>query len=202
MKSHKLGYMRYLLLSLIILGGCQRTTKVRFDGREYYIDNKAIELNNKAVRAISENFDSLDYALKLLGESIHVDSNYYVAYQNKVNYEKDLERYDFGIGTIRAFIRRFPDNPSSYLMLGLRQEKKGNLDEAKISYRKALDLTMESYKRRNKKIDSVKDGLFVLTFLNGDTSRANTQFEKFKKDYDTLGNYKYETLREFIENIK
>lgn len=194
--------MRYLLIILTILASCQKTTKAKFNGKEYDIDNDAIELNNKATSAVFDNPDSLDYAIKLLGESIRVDSNYFIAYQNKINFEKDLQRYGFGIGTIKTFIRRFPDRPSSYLELGLRQEKKGDMIEAQSSFKKALNLTMESYKRKNSVIDSVKDGLFVLTYLNGDTVLANSQFERFKKDYDTLGNYQHLTLAEFIAAMK
>lgn len=200
--AHCFNKMRYLLLISTILVACQQTTKTRFDGKEYQIDNKAIQLNDKAVSAATEDFDSLDYAIQLLAESIQVDSNYYIAYQNKITYEKDLEKYDFGVETIKAFVRRFPNNPSSYLLLGFRQEKKGNLSEAKTSYRRALELTMESYKRQNKEIDSVKDGLFILTYLNGDSSLANIQFERFKEKYDTLDNYSKMTLREFIHAMK
>lgn len=195
--------MKYLLLSfLIVLVGCQRTTTLNFDGKEYQIDNSAIALNDKAVITVSENFDSLDYAIRLLGQSIQIDSNYYVAYQNKINHERDLERYDFGIPTIQAFIKRFPDNPSGYVILGLRNEKKGNLDEAKRNYQKALGLTVKSYKRRQAPVDSVKDGLWILTYLTGDTTLAEKQFEKFKKEYDSLNTYDNKSLKEIIQALE
>ena len=196
--------MKYVfVIVLITIIGCkEKTTRLKFGGKEYNIDNRAIELNNKATSIFIANADSVDYAIKMLSESIQIDSNYFLAYQNKINFEKNLKKFDFGIGTIRAFINRFPDNPSAYLALGLLQEKKGDSLAARLNYRMALDLPTKSYKLKNERMDSVKDMVFVLTYLNGDTLLASRQFEKFKAIYDTSGYYQGIALWEYVNTMR
>jgi tetratricopeptide (TPR) repeat protein len=188
------------LVIWILLLACQKVS-VKFDGKEYQISKKAIELNDQGVIAM-RNPDSLDYAIDFLNQAIQTDSDYHLAYINKYNIERKFKKYDFGTRTMQAFVKRFPNNPSGYLMLGFGQERNGDSREAMITYQTALNLQTDYFLEKGVDIDSVKHGLFILTYLLGDSISATAQFEKYKQNYDTLGNYKRYTLKEFIDQIR
>lgn len=186
----------------IAVAACDTTRTVEYFGTEYEIDKKAVDLNEEAVRIMTEYPDSLNFAIDLLGQSIKTDSNYYIAYENKINWESGLKEHGYGIPTLKAFIKRFPEHPSAYLALGFRQERMGNKNAAKAAYRKSREILFTKMEKKGIALDSVSPELFVLNYVNGDTSLALRQFGEYKTLFDSRGIYRNRDLEEVVNNLK
>src|SRR5688500_18651316 len=87
-------------------------------------DNRqlAIKLNNKAVDLIHLDPDS---ALTLLDSAIMVDSQYVMAYNNKVTIHCQKGEYQIAIETIKKKLLLDPKQAESVLLLGMLYEKTG-----------------------------------------------------------------------------
>jgi tetratricopeptide (TPR) repeat protein len=104
-------------------------------------DPMAIELNNRALKIglyIREDSIDIDSALFLLNQSIAIDSLYYLAYENKVQFL--LKKNDFnGLMTNFEEMQRLqPKNPHVYMQQGLVYELFGHDEEALELYERGI----------------------------------------------------------------
>lgn len=111
----------YCFLFLILLSSCQNKSS------KYPVNSQAKKLNDSAVHLMIYSKDYLR-SLELLNEAIKIDSNYFIAYNNKfavlgllkpTNSELILE-------TLKKLNTLKPNAPQFYLYIGLIYLKKGD----------------------------------------------------------------------------
>ncbi len=127
-------------LIVTVLSNCQPT------GRKTATQEKeppAIAYNNKAVDLFSRNADNIDSVQKALGyldKAIAQDSNYIMAYTNKVNFLLSLHQYDEALQTSHIIIDKKPAFAEAYTLLGMIYDKLEKDSLANKYYRRSLDL--------------------------------------------------------------
>ena len=105
---------------------------------EYRPSKRALELNNRAVRA----FDKEDYelALKLINQAISMAPKFDKAYASKAAILGRLGRNAEALQAIETAVKLMPKFAEAYVPLGLFLERAGKAEEAPQAYRKAIDL--------------------------------------------------------------
>lgn len=112
------------------------------------VNQTAIQFNDSAVAIISQPYDSFNYsiALSLLETAIRIDSNFYVAYWNKLSVESQLRKYKQAIETGMKLIAFNPREPQFYGLVGSWYFRIGDsvsstkyYNQAVILYDQALD---------------------------------------------------------------
>lgn len=101
------------------------------------INPEAIALNDSAVKLMLNQPDS---ALVLLDKALKIDSNYFIAYQNKVTIYVQRNNFDAAIKILKKLQPTQPKNPELAFYLGFLLEKIGNSEEANKYYQKAISL--------------------------------------------------------------
>ncbi len=128
------------LVVSVVLYHCQPT------GRKTAPQDKeppAIAYNNKAVNLFAKNTDTIDSVEKALGyldQAIAQDSNYLMAYTNKVNFLLALHRYDEALRIAHIIIDKKPDFTETHTLLGMIYDKLNQDSLADRQYQQALTL--------------------------------------------------------------
>ncbi len=85
-------------------------------------------------------------AISLLDKAIQVDSNYFVAYRNKLSFQLNLKHYDEALRTSLKILQLRPNNPDHYFTVGLLNDIQGDsytsrkyFNESAKRYDKILD---------------------------------------------------------------
>lgn len=89
----------------------------------------AHQLNDKAVNIFlkyNKSDDSIASAISLLDQATNLDSTYFNAWTNKLDYQCLLKKYPDAIATCRKAIRLFPDATDLVFLYGALQLKTGD----------------------------------------------------------------------------
>lgn len=121
------------LCLLILCAGCSR------DGEEeYHPSQRALELNNRAVRALGKR--DLEAALAFAEETVALEPEFYQAHANRAAILRELGRTEEAVAALEALVAMRPSYVEAYVPLGLYLEAIGRELEAEPHYRKALAL--------------------------------------------------------------
>jgi tetratricopeptide (TPR) repeat protein len=124
-----------LILLLFGLFACGQT------GGKHTINPYAIKLNDSAARMTFQMTDSgYQKAILLLDQATAIDSNYFLAYYNKLIFQSQLGQYDKALATSKNLIRIRPGAPDLHLTSGALYEKIGDTVSAKYNFEEALSL--------------------------------------------------------------
>jgi hypothetical protein len=193
-----------IIVYIVLLQSCSETKTVTYNGRQYSFKKQAIKLNDKALKIMLDDPEgNIDYATELLAESINVDSTFFTAYLNKINFEFDYSKYKHGLETARAFVHKFPDNRVGIMKLGVIEEKNGNHTDANIRFKEYFEKTMDWIGKNPNRVIEGKFDLAIAYYLLGDVIRSEQLFNEVKDD--KLGNTYLEdikTIDMLIENIR
>ncbi len=134
--------------------------KKEFSSSEQKNDRRAfskevIELNKQAVLLINErNKKSYEEALTLLNKAILIDTNYYMAYSNKVMVLTELGEYNTAIEVNKYLITTIKrDYPEAIVSLGMLYDKIGKKYLARKYYSEAIS----KYSNRIAKSEDILD---------------------------------------------
>lgn len=164
----------YLILIQIsfILGACNSQT-IEFD-------KKAVLLNEGAVNIMSTNRDS---ALTLLNKATDIDSNYYIAFGNKVSIYASTGDYKQAIVNSQQVLRIKPDLAEAVVFLGILYDKSGQIKEAKEQYNLAIRLFDKRLlvSDKNQKANKINRVLGLL--LVGEQTKGMEEIKKLQNEY-------------------
>jgi len=133
MHSTKFGFIFFA----IIISSCSQSQEVK----KHKINPEAIGLNNQAIALLtSMNVDSTKKAITLLDAATNIDSNYFLAYYNKMLFLNELKLYGRSIQTMQNLIRIKPQSHDLYLQGGLLYEITGDSIIAKRYFQKSLEI--------------------------------------------------------------
>jgi tetratricopeptide (TPR) repeat protein len=110
-------------------------------GSKHTINPYAIKLNDSAARMTFQMNDSgYQKAILLLDQATAIDSNYFLAYYNKLIFQSQLKQYDKALVTSKNLIRIRPMAPDLHLTSGELYEEIGDTVSAKYNFQLALSL--------------------------------------------------------------
>ncbi len=189
MKTYTLVFI-LMLLALYSFG--QKPTK-------HIVDPKAIKLNNEATKLLGyNNNDSTLKGVYLLDKATEIDSNYYLAYSNKLTCLTQLRQYDKAIATAKRLIRFKPLAPDIYMMCGEIYDKINDTISSNIYFNKALALS-NAY-LDTMKVENINYDMFIMnkavTLI-----MLNQQVEGNKLLKQLYNRQKYETFKEHIKSF-
>ncbi|MGN6601600.1 MAG: tetratricopeptide repeat protein [Ginsengibacter sp.] len=114
--------MRLLIFFLLItLGACGQQSQ----NQKHSIDPKAGRLNDSAL-AIMAHSEDYDKAIALLDQAIAIDSNFYLAFWNKTNFQLELNQFDSALATVKNLNRIKPESPDYFFLVGIIDYKMGD----------------------------------------------------------------------------
>jgi tetratricopeptide (TPR) repeat protein len=127
--------MRLLTLLLIVgLTACGQQHK-------YVPDKKAMQLNDSAMRLAMHTTQDSEYqkVILLLDKATTIDTNYFIAYFNKLSYQCKIKQYDKALETAKHINLIRPNFVDQYVTVGILYEKTGDSITAKKYYDIALN---------------------------------------------------------------
>ena len=103
----------------------------------------AISLNNQAISLVryNDNPDSSKKAIAFLDSATAIDSNYFLAYQNKLGFYYRLNQLDKAIVAVNKMIQLSPSSHDLYLISGVLYSKTGDSMAAEKNFRRSLAIT-------------------------------------------------------------
>ena len=120
---------RFVLLSLLILLGCDRP------GKKTAIDKVAVEFNNLAAEQFGKGNN--DSALFFIDKAVEIDSNYYLAQFQRLTILWSLDRNEEALETAKRISEL--RNYNNVSLEGVAHEKLGNLPKARELYKWTVD---------------------------------------------------------------
>src|SRR5438874_10351933 len=140
--------MRFLFVFLLInclACGQQKAQKPK-------VNPQAKRLNDSAIQTMINTSD-YEKGIALLDQAIAIDSNYYVAYNNKLSFQLMMKKYEEALPTLKNLNRLRPADPQFYFTTGILYEQLGDtiisqkyFTDAGIYYDKILDTMKEENK--------------------------------------------------------
>lgn len=131
---------------------------------EYRPSKRALEFNNKAVRAL--NLKDYEQALSLVKEALTTDPGFYKAQANQAAILQAMGRDAEAIDTLRDLIEKRPAYADAYVPLGVLLERTGRLEEATTYYRKGLELHDAILAKNPDDTEAAKNRAAALYLLN------------------------------------
>ena len=105
------------------------------------LNNMAFALGNDSLRSNpSDSVHLLQEAINILNKSLKIDSNYYIAYRNKMNFQAELKQQDSAFFTAKQIIKKWPKQTQITILAGEYCEFKGDTTSAVGYYKKALSV--------------------------------------------------------------
>lgn len=108
------------------------------DGEDYHPSKRVADLNNGAVRALSEK--DAPRALALVNEAISIEPGFYKAYANQAAILNMLGRTEEAAAALQKLIEIKPEYAAAHVPLGLFSEKLGKPQDAMKEYKRAAEL--------------------------------------------------------------
>jgi len=158
-----------LLIGAGLVAGLLLTGCFAPEEEEYRPSQRALELNNQAVRAFSDG--DLERGLRLANETIDLEPAFYRAYANQAAILRGLGRQDAAIRALRAAIGIEAEFVEAYVPLGLYLEEAGKYERAQDYYRAAVVLWDERLAKAPKDADAAVNRA-VAVYLGGDPRGA------------------------------
>jgi tetratricopeptide (TPR) repeat protein len=102
----------------------------------------AVKLNDSAMGVFNyvDNIDSANKAIKLLDSATELDSNYFLAYYNKLIILNQQKDYDKAIETIKNLVRISPNANDTYFNGGIIYELMGDTISSRRYFQKSLEI--------------------------------------------------------------
>jgi tetratricopeptide (TPR) repeat protein len=164
-----MSYIRNILILLSILTvSCTAHTEKKNK-------QEAIDLNNQAVKIMSENPDS---ALILLDRAIEIDKNDYLFYSNKANIFLARKDYAKAISSLEKAVDVNPDLAEGSLFLGILYDKTDQTEKAKKLYERAISIFDNRLKKHEKYELSNRMNRAVTLILLGQINQGKKELEK------------------------
>jgi len=155
----------------------------------------AKKLNDSAMREASHMNDSgYQKTILLLDQATTIDSNYFMAYWNKLIFQSQLKQYDKAIVTAKNLIRIKPMAPDLYLTCGGLYERISDTLSAKDAFQKALSLynnLLDTMSVGNRYYDMLFMNKAVDLIMLGEPIKGN---ELLKQLYDRQTDEAYKEL--------
>lgn len=185
-------FNQILILSLFLSFQCKAQDN---DNRQL-----AMRLNDQAIDLMHRN---PDYSLLLLDSAIKVDSQFVMAYSNKVTILCQKGEYHKAVETLKKSLLLDSKRAEAILFLGMLYEKTGQINYANIEYLKAVDL----FTVRLQKEDKFRSGnrlnrAIALILLGKDEGRRelNTIIDENPKD-EILSEFRGLNRQELLDHI-
>lgn len=186
--------MRFSILLLIIgLNGCGQQPINNRDS----INPEAKKFNDSASSIIMHTQD-YDKAIDLLDQAIKIDSNYYLAFSNKVTFQLALNQIDKALLTAKNLNRIKPSSPDYFVSVGLIYDKIGDTVSSQKYFKKAVvfyDKIVDTINKANKNYDMLLFNKAVNLKFIGKEKEGN---EILKELYDKS---KDEFYKEMIDSL-
>lgn len=162
-------YIRNILLLLYVLTvSCTALTEKKNK-------QEAIDLNNQAVKIMSENPDS---ALKLLDRAIEINKSDYLFHANKANIFIARKDYARAIISAEKAVETKPDLAESVLFLGMLYDKTKQTEKAKKQYEQAILLFDNRLKTHDKYEQSNRMNRAISLLLLGQVEQGKKELKK------------------------
>jgi tetratricopeptide (TPR) repeat protein len=172
---------------------------------KHTVNPYARKLNDSALRMTLQTNDSCyQKAIFLFDQATAVDSNYFLAYWNKLVFQCQLKQYKKAVITSENLIRIRPIAPDLYFTRGGLYERINDTLSAKIDFQKALSLydnILDTMSVGNRDYDMLFMNKAVDLIMLGEQIKGN---ELLKQLYDrqTDEGYKDLTLSFMNKNRK
>jgi tetratricopeptide (TPR) repeat protein len=124
-----------------------------------------------------------DSALTLLNKATDIDSNYYIAFGNKVSIYASTGDYKQAIVNSQQVLRIKPDLAEAVVFLGILYDKSGQIKEAKEQYNLAIRLFDKRLlvSDKNQKANKINRVLGLL--LVGEQTKGMEEIKKLQNEY-------------------
>jgi len=174
---------KYQLLVIIVVFCCNACNLAQEHKKE------AERLNNKAIKLSSESFEStkLMKSVELLDSSIAIDSNYILAYSNKISVLYELKQYKNILTTIEKMAEHSTDMAYLFMVKGVAYLSLKQNQDAELSLKEAFKMASKMDTPQNKQMY-----FHLYAYFYGkqssvtELSRALTAGKIIKKEYSSI----------------
>jgi len=132
----KMTMIRFTTFCLIIL--LMISCSEKRQNKSGAFDPKAIALNKRAVKMISES--KFDSAFILLDEAIKIDETYSVPHSNKATIYVNQINYRMALKENLLAVEKKPDLAEGWFMAGMLSDKTGDTIKSRDYYQRSIDL--------------------------------------------------------------
>lgn len=139
----------FFILAILTLA-CENDKKKGVEIKE-----EAVQVNNEGL--IKMQAGNYDEALDLFNKAINIDANYEEPHVNKVEIFLNKSEYDKAIKEIDLITKKAPEVAENWVLAGIFEEKKGNLEKAFEHYRTSIEKfekRIETEKKTDEETDS------------------------------------------------
>jgi len=196
-----------LSIPLLIIGlyACGHQTEVK----KHIPDTNAKQFNDSAIN-IAIQTQNFEKAISLLDSATQIDSNYFEAYNNKLSFQFNLDRFIDALATAKNLIRISPGNPSSYFLTGILLDKTGDSTNAQKYYTevvKRIDSFLYNTNRADKKYDDALMTKGITFILLGQPEKGNeilkqvSEKQKDEVQKEIYGHYKNKSRKEILDSF-
>jgi len=161
---------------------------------------EAVKLNDSAIRITHFSYNgnspkALENGIALLDKAITIDSNYYIAYGNKLSFQTELKQYSDAAITDKQLIRISPHNPDNYSVEGSLEYKMGDTLSGNEYFKTALSLynnLLDTMSMKNRRYKDVEMGKAVALIMIGQQIKGNIILKQlYNATTDTLYRQNY-----------
>jgi tetratricopeptide (TPR) repeat protein len=170
-------------LSFLLLFSCLTLAHCKSQEKKTAYDQKAIELNNKAVEFIK--VDDYDSALLYLDSAIHIDTTYYFAYANKCTIYCSLKDFKKALLASQMVTIVKPDLAEGWTFTGMLHDWLDDTANARICYEKSIEIFDEriSNPDTQKFLEANRRNRAISLILIGKEETGRNELKKLKKEY-------------------
>ncbi len=143
---------------------------------QHKVDPAAVRLNNMAMELNIQNSDSASKAIIFLDSATAIDSNYYLAYYNKLIFLNQLKQYSKAIIAINNLIRMQPNANVFYFNGGIIYEKMGDTISSRNYFQKSLEIctkVLDTMKVENRNYEMLSTNKAVDLIMLGEKEEGN-----------------------------
>jgi tetratricopeptide (TPR) repeat protein len=192
------------VLSLISLCSCAQDTP------KHKVDPAAKAFNERAMTLYSfiDNIDSAKKAIVLLDSATTIDSDYYLAYYNKLIFSTNIKQFDKALLAANNLIRIRPSVHDFYLTRGFLYYRLGNTNASKSDFQHSLTIcgkVLDTMSSKNKNYDYISMDRAISLIMLGQQDKGqqilkqiyNRQTDSSWKKY--YGSYLNKNPKQLIE---
>ena len=147
---------------------------------EHSINSQARQLNDSAL-SIVRNTQDFAKAITLLDQATKIDSNYYLAFWNKISFQSELKQFDNALVTAKNLNRIKPESPDYFFIDGLIYDKIHDTISSQKYFIKAevcYDKILDTMNKASKEYDNFLMNKAVNLILIGQQQKGNNILEQ------------------------
>ncbi len=197
------------ILTILIFISCGQTEKQKDESQ---IDKRAIELNKKGIElAMTFDNDSIKKAIELFDRATKIESEYYLAYWNKLVNQNQLGQKNEAFETLKKLEELRPNNPDLKVTAGIFLALNGDSLSARQKFLEADKIYTSIIDTLTQKTDPYQTTLTnkaVNLKLLGQEAKANKILKAVKTEMtddnlkEMIESYITMTRTELLENFK